>query len=251
MNPHPLAALLPALDDAALHELAVDIKEHGLRDPIMTLDGLVLDGRNRLRACELAGVEPRFIAFSGADPLAYVASMNLYRRHLNESQRALVAARVIEIYERAPDDASPADRAAIGASVGLPIGRGTRPTVGQLADITNVGARSIGRAKQVIRDAVPEVVAAVERGTMAVSVAADLAKKTPEKQREELANPPARRTAVSRPLSDDVLKAERFEKALDELLGDYLKSTGLLRQAQNNALDATLPLFARARKESR
>lgn len=41
------------------------------------LDGDVLDGRNRYRACAEAGIAPRFEEFVGADPLAFVLSMNV------------------------------------------------------------------------------------------------------------------------------------------------------------------------------
>jgi len=51
--------------------------------------------------------------------------------------------------------------------------------------------------------------------------------------------------------SDVALKAMRFESSLDQLLGEYGDSNGLLRQAQNNALDVALPQFSRMRKESR
>jgi hypothetical protein len=35
-------------------------------------DGLIVDGRNRLAACELVEVEPRFVEMNGDDPLALV-----------------------------------------------------------------------------------------------------------------------------------------------------------------------------------
>jgi hypothetical protein len=76
-------------------ELENDIRENGLRFPIVLLDGLVLDGRNRYRACKTVGVEPRFQDFNGnGDPVAFIVSVNVKRRHLNTSQRAMIAAKL-------------------------------------------------------------------------------------------------------------------------------------------------------------
>lgn len=62
---HPAAELFPMIKDAELGLLVEDIVEHGLREPILVYQGLILDGRNRLRACEIAGVEPRFVEWDG------------------------------------------------------------------------------------------------------------------------------------------------------------------------------------------
>src|SRR5689334_835478 len=95
---HPAADVFPMMDDAQLAELAADIRERGLDDEVVLLrDGkreLLLDGRNRVRACELAGVKLRTGFFTGKDPIGWVIAQNLHRRHLNESQRAMVAARL-------------------------------------------------------------------------------------------------------------------------------------------------------------
>lgn len=76
-----------------LAALAADIKANGLRQPL-TLDGegRLLDGRNRLEACKRAKVEPEFVSVNGADPVAFVVSLNVRRRNLTASQRALAAA---------------------------------------------------------------------------------------------------------------------------------------------------------------
>lgn len=69
-----------------LAELAEDIRTNGLLDPIVICNGLLLDGRNRLAACEVAGAEPRFEHFDG-EPVAYVRSKNAMRRDLTDDQR--------------------------------------------------------------------------------------------------------------------------------------------------------------------
>ena len=76
---HPLANVLPLTEGAEFDRLVADIAEHGLHNPITLLDGLVLEGRNRERACPAAGVEPRYVEFEGKDPAAYVLSQNLIR----------------------------------------------------------------------------------------------------------------------------------------------------------------------------
>lgn len=84
------------MDEAAFAALVADIAAHGQREPILILDGQVIDGRHRLRACEQLGLEPlvRLVSAEDGDPFGLVVSLNLHRRHLNESQRAMVAARL-------------------------------------------------------------------------------------------------------------------------------------------------------------
>jgi hypothetical protein len=78
-----LFPLLP-VDSPEFGELVSDIGEHGLLQPIVLHEGKILDGRNRHRACQHAGVEPRFEEWSGESPTAYVLLFNLHRRHLTE-----------------------------------------------------------------------------------------------------------------------------------------------------------------------
>jgi len=89
---HPLAALFPMLTDDELAEMAADIKERGLLQPItIDADGRVLDGRNRVAACKIADVEPRYETYAGDDPEGYAFSVNINRRHLNAGARQIIA----------------------------------------------------------------------------------------------------------------------------------------------------------------
>ncbi len=84
------------MNDVEINDLSQDIKTNGLVEPItLHPDGSILDGRNRYRACELAQVEPTFTTWNGTgSPVVFVVSLNLHRRHLDESQRGMVAARL-------------------------------------------------------------------------------------------------------------------------------------------------------------
>jgi ParB/RepB/Spo0J family partition protein len=92
---HPVAALFPMLADDELDELAADIREHGLIHPIVVdAEGTLIDGRNRLRACQLANVKPRFTTLEPErDPVAYILSENVQRRHLSKGQQAMAVAK--------------------------------------------------------------------------------------------------------------------------------------------------------------
>jgi ribosomal protein L14E/L6E/L27E len=86
---HPLANVLPLIEGKAYAELVNSIKAHGLLDPIAMLDDMILDGRNRYRACCEVGIEPRTELFTGPDPVAFVTAKNLNRRHLTTGQKAM------------------------------------------------------------------------------------------------------------------------------------------------------------------
>jgi hypothetical protein len=95
LESHPFAALFPELPPEELSQLARDIKERGQLEPIIIHDGLILDGRNRYRACQLVGVKPRIEEFNAKtanrSPEQFVLSRNLRRRHLSIGQKAAIA----------------------------------------------------------------------------------------------------------------------------------------------------------------
>jgi ParB-like nuclease family protein len=89
---HPFADRFPMLDDESLKELAEDVAASGLLHPIvLNPAGTLLDGRNRLRACEMAGVDPTFVVHAG-DPVALIVSANVRRRQMMPGQVAMATA---------------------------------------------------------------------------------------------------------------------------------------------------------------
>tara|TARA_Y100000034_G_scaffold129233_1_gene185321 strand:+ start:4161 stop:5270 length:1110 start_codon:yes stop_codon:yes gene_type:complete len=91
MEKSKFANLFPMMETTEFNELKKDIKKNGLIEPIVVHNGEILDGRNRFKACEELGLTPTTTEYSGDNPLQYVISTNLRRRHLTASQRVMVA----------------------------------------------------------------------------------------------------------------------------------------------------------------
>ena len=173
---HPAANLFPMMSDEDIDALARSIREQGLRQPIiLTEDGQLLDGRNRVAACSRAGVPPRHEVYRGDDPVAYVMALNMDRRHLNEGQKAMLARKIQPMYEAE----GLARMAAAGRSAApgkpkkgcadrhnLSQGRVVR-AADKAAAAVGTSGRSVARAKRVEQSA-PELAEQVLAGTLAL-----------------------------------------------------------------------------------
>jgi hypothetical protein len=202
---HPLANLFPLLEGAEFEALVTDIAANGIHDRIVMHEGKILDGRNRYRAGVKAEVieadgewwaDGRFEDFESRgdiDPLGWVLSKNLHRRHLSESQRAMVAEKLATL--------------PLGANQHT-AGSANLPTQTDAAERLHVSERSLRSARQVREHGTPELAEAVEAGTVAVSAAAELAKLPADEQAEIL------RTADPKALAK-VAKERRHERAGD------------------------------------
>jgi hypothetical protein len=174
---HPLAELFPPVAGAEFHALVASIKAGGLRDAITIHEGAVIDGRNRQRACEAAGVDARYEPLpSDADPLQFVLDRNLLRRHLTESQRASVAAK-IENMKHGGDRKTDQD-------ANLRLDSVTRASA---AAMLNVSERSVASAAVVLDRGTRELQRAVDQGAVAVSAAAEVAELDEDEQRKVVA----------------------------------------------------------------
>lgn len=190
MEFHQAANIFP-LDDEHTDELARDIKANGLRLPIVTLDEKILDGRRRFMACRIAGVTPRFEKTDTDDPVAFVLSLNLHRRHLTVSQAAMCAARARDLYaKQAKERQKEHGGSAPGKSKNtsqqmMPSDSGkASEAVGR---VFGVSGGSVDRARRVIENGLPELVEAVDAGKVTVAKAAAISRHAPEFQRDLLA----------------------------------------------------------------
>ena len=204
---HPVASLFPMIDDDALNALAEDIKKNGQREPILVafLDGrelnepVVVDGRNRFKACEIAGVEPEFSNDYVMEPHEigpWVISHNLHRRHLTTSQKAMVGQGYLTFLK---DEAKKRQGARNDLKDISPKSDESLPPTESRSDVQ--AAKLVGVGKNSIRDADfvaqndPELAQQVRDKKVTVSAAAKRIREslnpkpepTPEEQAEKLA----------------------------------------------------------------
>lgn len=99
MKHHPIADIWPMMDQAQLQDLADDIKKNGQLQFIWLYEGMILDGRNRYAACQLAGVQPKTKDYTGDEPTAFAVSLNDKRRHMNKGSLAAVAVELLPFFE--------------------------------------------------------------------------------------------------------------------------------------------------------
>lgn len=99
LQDHPIASIFPLLAEPELAELAESIKWDGVQVPIVLYEGKILDGRNRYRAAQRVGAHVPHNYYTGESPTAHVIALNLKRRHLTASQRAMVGRDALPFFE--------------------------------------------------------------------------------------------------------------------------------------------------------
>jgi hypothetical protein len=111
LKSHPLKDKIIADYDWPGFDILVDsIRRFGLLYSIVLYEGMILDGRARYRACQLAGVEPHFRVFEGdnVDALEHVWVLDFCRTNLSPDQQAMIRARCEELEERIASSAEAA-----------------------------------------------------------------------------------------------------------------------------------------------
>lgn len=156
MKVHPAADIFPMVPDDGLQSLAESIKTNGLRFPIVVrevpnddgeLEREIIDGRNRLRACEIARVEPAFTLFEGDETAvrAFIADVNLERRDLKKGQKAMALAMLFPNGARGRGNHDEARKSAETASF----------SYRRVQEARQIIAHSAALAEDVIADRVP------------------------------------------------------------------------------------------------
>ncbi len=169
LKPHPLALEFEPDPDPAFDK---SIAEGGVRVPLVILDGVVLDGCRRLVAAQKAGLRTvPTLRYIGHDPVRFVIDMNVHRRHLDTSQRAMIAAKLANMRQGERTDQ-------------IPSGNSGKVSQEQAADMMNVSTDSVSTAKTVLENA-PELAPEVLKGNVSLNEAGKQAKARKNVKRTE------------------------------------------------------------------
>jgi ParB-like chromosome segregation protein Spo0J len=173
LEAHSAAAMFPMMSADELQALAADIEAHGLVEPVVLFEGKILDGRNRVKACELAGVRVDTVAWVPQDqrtPIEFVISANLYRRHLSTSQRAIIAATdVLPKLEAEAKVNQAHGSTARGVTLGQKVDQASREprASDRAAELLGTNRQYVSDAKK-IADTAPDLVDKIKSGELTI-----------------------------------------------------------------------------------
>lgn len=169
---HPAADLMPMCDGEEFDRLVADVKENGLQAPVVLFQEKVLDGRNRLKACKEAKVNPTFISLDGDsefNPVSWVLSTNLSRRHLSKSQVACILVDAEELIVRLRAEAKTRQAHVVPSVVELiPQAATSGKTRDKLGAIGGVSGRYVDLATSLKAES-PELFQKVKQGALSVT----------------------------------------------------------------------------------
>jgi hypothetical protein len=233
---HPACAAWPQMSDKELEDMALDIIDKGQRYPIVLYQNQILDGRNRALACDKVGIEPITEIYEGNDPIGEVIRLNQLRRHLNESQRAMVGAKLENMKQGRPNIKD--------ANLHVSIPRE------KAAEALQVSERSIANAAVVLKSNDADLIQKVEKGEIKVSAAAAQIKppKASPKQVEKLKAQLKEVKASTKTIGNDyhMQVAKGVEERFKVLFPQLSEREAELKRAEawlHKAIDTKTPVF--------
>lgn len=226
---HELCTVFPLMNNEQFMVLVKDIRENGLLEPITLFEGKILDGRSRYTACVNAMIKPHFVEFGGDydQAVKFVVSRNISRRHLSDSQRAMVAGKIANLKngEREIDKAG-------SGEPGI--------SIDSAAQKLDVSRESVKRARKVLKTGIKELAEAVEKDEIPVRMASEIADLDDDIQHEILSSEAPKQSAKhhlafikhsSSPANRDDRKLRALHKAWDAADSDararFLENIGV------------------------
>lgn len=189
--------LIPPISEEENDQLRKNIERDGCRDPLVTWNGILVDGHHRYKICRELGVPFTTVDLdvpSRSMAKIWAIKNQQGRRNLKESQRAMMAAKLADLYggsaRREPGEAAEEPLGDDHANLHDAASKVSEQPRERAARAMNVSVRSVVDATKTIHQGVAELQEAVSSGEVAVSSAVRVATLPPEEQRALVAAGP-------------------------------------------------------------
>lgn len=212
LEAHPVTQLVRPMTDDEFSGLVGDIARKGQLEAIKVYGGKIIDGVHRYKACVKLGIEAKVEEWVGTESelVEYVRSMNIERRHLSPSERAMAGEKMAQTASEVAARREALKRGEPGLS-------GDNPglTMREAARLMNIGTASIQRARVVRQKGTPELIEAVEKGNMTVARASEIARKPKAEQRAAVEGPRPRNPLLGRQRGKPI--PQQVNRAIDSI----------------------------------
>jgi DNA modification methylase len=169
-----LESLIPPLSNEEFKQLERNILEEGIREPLITWNGILIDGHNRYRIAQehdmnYETLEKEFENINRVKE--WMINNQFGRRNLSNYQRSVLALQLEDVFkEKAKENyIQNVGRPSKSEQISAPI----KPieTRQEIAKVANVSHDTIAKVKKIEANATPEVKARLNTGTMSINEA--------------------------------------------------------------------------------
>jgi ParB-like chromosome segregation protein Spo0J len=164
MKAHPAAELFDMLPPNEIEKLGRSMQIDGQLHPVLVWRGLIIDGRNRVAACDRVGIKPKIKELPDGtcenDIVRMIIAANLHRRHIDPKRIPAIAAELATMMvgdnqhsKEGPQNCGP-----------------SKATVSEVSERLGVAPRTVEMAKEVKAKA-PDLFEKIKKGEMRTGTA--------------------------------------------------------------------------------
>jgi hypothetical protein len=168
-----LESLIPPLSNEEFKQLERNILEEGIREPLITWNGILIDGHNRYRIAQehemnYETLEKEFENINRVKE--WMINNQFGRRNLSNYQRSVLALQLEDVFrEKAKENLKLSEGK--GKQISAEVKVQPIETRQEVAKIANVSHDTIAKVKKIESVATPEVKARLNTGTMSINEA--------------------------------------------------------------------------------
>jgi site-specific DNA-methyltransferase (adenine-specific) len=167
-----LESLIPPLSNEEFKQLERNILEEGIREPLITWNGILIDGHNRYRIAKEHDMNYETLEkeFENINRVKEWMIHNQFgRRNLSNYQRSVLALQLEDVFKEKAKEKELERKTTFLKSEKSNLE--TINSIKEISKIANVGHDTIAKVKKIEANATPEVKAKLNTGTMSINEA--------------------------------------------------------------------------------